>query len=327
MKKVFQFYRAFVKRKNAKEILLNVFNKIEVFYLEKCMLIEGKMIQIKNIVEGTVVKRPSKMIKTPYVADVCVTMDTEPDEKEVIAHSASLGCCGLADTNATVLLSKIESPSSKKAIRCTHRIYLSVHREGENEEIIGIYPKLAETLVDCALRQNVLSSLRDVKKWNREIVIKNEELGLDSRFDFSGIDSDDRPFLMEIKNVPLADYEDVCSKGRKKMNFEGRDFNSKVAYFPDGYRKNPKDPVSPRALKHIRELEIIKKNSPTIRCILCYVIQRSDVNRFTTSVIDPEYKAAVKKAHESGVEIIAMVVKWTRDGKAQFVRDDLPIIL
>ena len=132
---------------------------------------------------------------------------------------------------------------------------------------------------------------------------------------------------MEIKNVLLADYEDVSSKERKKMNFEGRDFNSKVAYFPDGYRKKTADPVSPRALKHVRELERIHLSDPRIRCILCFVIQRADVDRFTTSVIDPEYKAAVKKAHESGVEIVAMVVKWSRDGCAQFVRDDLPILL
>jgi len=311
------------------------FYKIEVFCFTFLKIIQRqkrekrKMIQIKNVIEGTVVKRPSKMIKTPYVADVAIheDEDSEKEKREVIAHSASLGCCGLADTKATVLLSKIETPSSKKALRCSHRIYLAVHKEGENEEIVGIYPKLAENLMDCALRQNVLSSLKNVKKWNREIVIKNEELGLDSRFDFSGIDANDRPFLMEIKNVPLADYEDVCSKERKKMNFEGRDFNSKVAYFPDGYRKKNTDPVSPRALKHVRELEIIKQTTPALRCILCFVIQRSDVNRFTTSVIDPEYKAAVKKAHESGVEILTMVVKWTRDGKAHFVRDDLPILL
>jgi len=111
------------------------------------------------------------------------------------------------------------------------------------------------------------------------------------------------------------------------MNFEGRDFCSKVAYFPDGYRKKSTDTVSPRALKHIRELEAIHTSNPKIRCILCFVIQRADVNRFTTSVIDPEYKAAVKKAHNSGVEILTLVVKWTREGQAQFLRDDLPIHL
>jgi DNA-binding sugar fermentation-stimulating protein len=58
---------------------------------------------------------------------------------------------------------------------------------------------------------------------------------------------------------------------------------------------------------------------------MCYVIQRDDVNSFQISMIDPEYRQAVKEAIESGVEIITMVVRWTRDGEAHFVRDDLPI--
>jgi DNA-binding sugar fermentation-stimulating protein len=130
---------------------------------------------------------------------------------------------------------------------------------------------------------------------------------------------------MEVKNVPLADFEDVTAVERKKRNYSGRDFGSKVAYFPDGYRKKATDTVSPRALKHIRELTLIKKESKT-RCIMCYVIQRTDVDRFTVSVLDPQYREAVRFAIETGVEIIAMVVEWTREGEAYFVRDDLPIV-
>jgi DNA-binding sugar fermentation-stimulating protein len=58
---------------------------------------------------------------------------------------------------------------------------------------------------------------------------------------------------------------------------------------------------------------------------MCYVIQRTDVNRFQPSIIDPEYRNAFKKAVESGVEIITMVVSWNRNGDATFIRDDLPI--
>ena len=127
---------------------------------------------------------------------------------------------------------------------------------------------------------------------------------------------------MEVKNVPLADYEDLCIKDRKKMCYDERAIDSKIAYFPDGYRKKSTDTVSPRALKHIRELTLIKKESIT-RCIMCYVIQRTDVDRFQPSIIDPEYRQAVKEAVEAGVEIITLVVRWTRDGEAYFVKDDL----
>jgi DNA-binding sugar fermentation-stimulating protein len=51
------------------------------------------------------------------------------------------------------------------------------------------------------------------------------------------------------------------------------------------------------------------------------------VDRFQPSIIDPEYRAAVKEAVEAGVEIITMVVQWTADGSAHFVRDDLPVMI
>lgn len=288
------------------------------------------LIKLDNLIEGQVIKRPSKFIKTPYVADILV------NEEEVLGHSASLGCCGLADVNATVLISispESKSKSSKIAknqanLKCTHTLYLSILKERDNEQIIGIHPKLAETLTESALTKNLLSILQNIKKYRREtsIYIKDK---IDSRFDFTGIDQNNIPFIMEVKNVPLADYEDVTSKERIKMDFSDRDINSKVAYFPDGYRKKSSDPVSPRALKHIRELTFIKKemlkDGRNIRCIMCYVIQRIDVNRFQPSVIDPEYRAAFKEAMETGVEIITMVVSWNRNGEAYFVRDNLPI--
>jgi DNA-binding sugar fermentation-stimulating protein len=286
-----------------------------------------QLLTLNNVIEGTVVKRPSKFIKTPYVADVKI--DNESNEL-ILAHTASLGCCGLADIDATILMSPMPIPKNKNnKQKCQYRIYLSVFRDSvrEKEIIVGIHPKLAEDLVESALQKNYLSILKNIKSYKRETSIYLEGK-VDSRFDFTGIDNNGCPFIMEVKNVPLADYEDVCKKDRKDYDFTGRDFNSKVAYFPDGYRKKSTDTVSPRALKHIRELIFIKSHSKT-RCIMCYVIQRTDVDRFTASIIDQEYKNAFNNAIESGVEIITMVVKWNKNDNnavAEFICDNLSIV-
>lgn len=284
------------------------------------------LICLGNLTEGVVVKRPSKFIKTPYVADILC------NNEEVLGHTASLGCCGLVDVNASVLIAETTSktkPKNKANIKCSHTVYLSILKDKNNEQIIGVHPKLAESLTEAALKLNLLTKLQNIQNYRREtsIYIKDK---IDSRFDFTGVDQNGIPFIMEVKNVPLADYEDVTAKERVKMDFSNRDFHSKVAYFPDGYRKNTTDTVSPRALKHIRELTLIttessSNNSQNIRCIMCYVIQRTDVNRFQPSVIDPEYRSAFKNAIEAGVEIITMVVSWNRNGEASFIRDDLPI--
>jgi DNA-binding sugar fermentation-stimulating protein len=279
------------------------------------------LLKLNDLIEGVVIKRPSQYIKTPYVSDIMIN-----NSENVIAHSASLGCCGLADTHAKVMIQKMKTKKNKdNKLHCSHSVYLSIYKELDKnrEQIVGIHPKLAEKIVENALKQNLLSKLKYVKKYKKEVAMFVQNR-VDSRFDFAGIDANEIPFIMEVKNVPLADYEDTTEKERKKMNFYDRDFDSKVAYFPDGYRKKSTDTVSPRALKHIRELTHIKENSKT-RCIMCYVIQRNDVNRFQVSVIDPEYRQAVKDAINKGVEIITLVVSWTREGECYFVRDDLPV--
>ena len=292
--------------------------------------------KIDNLVEGQVLKRPSKVIKSPYVADVLY------NDNEILAHSASLGCCGLADVGASILMTKQEvktkknnknknnkqegeeEQSEKQNKKCEYRIYLSVKMEKGQEQIIGIYPKLAEQLVENALKNNYLSKLKNVDEYRRETCVFIDGV-VDSRFDFSGIDENGMRFIMEVKNVPLADYEDVNVKERKTKNYDNYDVNSKIAYFPDGYRKKTNDTISPRALKHIKELTALKTRYENTRCLMCYVIQRTDVASFQPSVIDPQYREAFYEATRNGVEIITLVVGWNRNGEAFFVRDDLPI--
>jgi len=287
------------------------------------MLQSNLMLKIDNLIEGTVCKRPSAYIKTPYVADIIPFGEDE----SILGHTASLGCCGLADVGATVLMAPVPEKNKKNddKLHCEYRVYLSIIKERDHETIVGIHPKLAEELVESALNKNLLSSLQNVLTYKRETTIYVPGK-VDSRFDFTGIDCNDIPFILEVKNVPLADYEDITAKDRKKkcVEYANRDVNSKVAYFPDGYRKKTEDTVSPRALKHIKELTLIKRESKT-RCIMCYVIQRTDVESFQPSIIDPEYREAFYTAMNTGVEIITLVVNWTREGNAYFVKDNLKI--
>lgn len=275
--------------------------------------------KLDNLIEGTITKRPSKIIKSPYVADI-----VKQDSETILGHCASLGCCGLADNGATILMAL--SPKKIKEgekLKCTYTVYLSLYKEKDQTHIIGIHPKLGEKLVHSAITNNCLSILKDIKELKSEtkIFIENH---VDSRFDFSGIDCNEKKFIMEVKSVPLADYEDITSKERKTKNYDDKEYNSKIAYFPDGYRKTKTETISPRALKHIKELTYLKKTE-NIRSIMCYIIQRTDVSSFQPSFIDPIYREAFFEAYNAGVEIITLVVSWNSNGEAYFVKDNLPI--
>ena len=280
-----------------------------------------KLIHFTAIVPGKITKRPSQFCKTPYVADVTLN-DRVDDNNKIMAHSPSLGCCGLAEAGSNVIMTKVKDQKKQK---CSHTVQLAVYSECDNNVIIGINPKLGETIAEQSLVNNCILNLTNVMSYHREVTILN------SRFDFAGKDSTGKPFVMEIKNVPLADYVDVSKKDRKlyeSMLATNKPSNDKIAYFPDGYRKKNTDVVSPRALKHVQELEHIAITSNgNVRAILCFIIQRDDVKHFQTSNTDVIYKDAVHKAHKNGVEIKTIQVKWNSSGECHFVKNNLPILL
>ena len=70
------------------------------------------LLKLNDLIKVKIISRPSKICKTPYVADIQL-----PDDTIVQAHTASLGCCGLCEKDCIVLASPIlsNSENSKSA--------------------------------------------------------------------------------------------------------------------------------------------------------------------------------------------------------------------
>jgi DNA-binding sugar fermentation-stimulating protein len=246
---------------------------------------------------ATILKRPSKNCKTPYVADIC--LDGDETNTEYLAHTPSLGCCGLTDKESSVYV--VEKTNAKV---CKYSVELSILKNGT---LVGCNPKMSENLLEWTIQQNLFFPLENNKNYKREKKILN------SRFDFWGYDKNNTEFVLEVKTVPLAKHNE--------------EYSTMVSYFPDGYRKSKKDVVSPRALKHIKELQQLKlEKKDKIRTILCFVIQRNDTNYFQPSDDDIIYKTALKEAHDNGVEIIPVAFEWDSSGNCYFVNKNIPIL-
>ena len=236
----------------------------------------------KHLFKAKIIKRPSSSIKSPYVADIQLVDDDYDviDFNIYLAHCPSLGCCGLSDNGSIVLVSENNGKTKTK-----YAVELCIFNETKNDisitQYISLKPKTAEYISYEILKNNLLKNSFDFKNIEREKVFEN------SRFDFLCTDNYDNKYIFEIKTVPLAYYVDVPKKQYKNYTdiIDKTYINDKISYFPDGYRKNANEPVSPRALKHIQELEKIhiEKN---INCTLLYIVQRTDVCVFQTSNID-----------------------------------------
>lgn len=103
----------------------------------------------------------------------------------------------------------------------------------------------------------------------------------DSRFDIMARNETETCFI-EVKNVSM-----------KEGNF---------ALFPDA--------ITTRGKKHLETLIRVKKSG--MRAIMLYIVQRCDVDTFSTAKeIDPEYAKTLKKAFDSGIEIFVFQAKVT----------------
>ena len=138
--------------------------------------------EIPNLRPGSIASRPSKTCKSPYVADVI----TQDNGSALMVHTPSLGCCGLVEKGSMVYISEIKcskkrSPQTKPT--CSHRAELASIQEGNHIQIIGVSPKLAETIAENALIANCIQglTLRDPYSYTRETTM------LSSRFDFAGV--------------------------------------------------------------------------------------------------------------------------------------------
>ena len=80
------------------------------------------------------------------------------------------------------------------------------------------------------------------------------------------------------------------------------------------------DPVSPRALKHVQELQTIALDGKIKACLL-FIVQRTDVNRLRITTTDPVYRQAVIEAKEKGVLMKAFSIRW--DGSEAYLDKEL----
>lgn len=291
------------------------------------------------VYRGVVLKRPSKYIKSPYVADVELEITNDMGEierKEVLVHTASLGCCGMVEKGCYVWMISLEHVKNKER-KCRYRVIYVETKTFPNTTInsnilnplnnlltnpvirVGVEPKTAETIAHNALRNNYIDGL-NVKSIAREKTLLN------SRFDFMGKTQDNEYYILEVKNAPLAKYFDSTYETILPEKTSKTYWREKTAFFPDGYRKNKTETVSERAVKHIKELGEIKQKNKKIRCILLFVLQRSDISAFQPSRLDTIYLNEIRKAWLLGVEIKTLVVEW-RENKAYFIRNKLPIYL
>ena len=142
------------------------------------------------------------------------------------------------------------------------------------DTLVGINTALPNKIVEEAIQQGKIPELGGYETLRREV-----KYGKNSRIDILLEDPARPTCYVEVKNVTL------------RRGLEDGD----PVEFPDS--------VTTRGTKHLVELSDMVAQGH--RSVMVYLVQREDAETFTIAGdIDPDYKAALQKAMEAGVEIV-----------------------
>lgn len=233
------------------------------------------LITFHNTLEARCTSRPSKVCKSPYVADIELNGITYQ------AHSPALGMGGYIVPDAIVMVTKMEN-KSKKGV-CEYSI-LAVKR---NDVWVGANPIYANRVFQTAYKQNLLC---DFYNYESDKIVAEYTHG-NSRFDFF-INNN---YFVEVKSVLIND-----------------EIETQTAIFPVGNKKN--GTISERANKHLTELTELVQDTK-YKCAAVFIVLRDDVETFSPNKKkDPLFASLVEKAYNNGVNILAYQFKVHMNG-------------
>lgn len=243
---------------------------------------------LPQLFKATVLHRPSKTIKSPYVADILLE-----DGTLALCHTPGLSCSGLVVPKRCVYVSKATSAKAKTA----YTVHISESVDSEGTYFIGIHPMVCQTLAS-----KILDKICETAVWKSEVKVNDH-----TRLDFVGT-LGTKKIYVEVKTAMIS------------LSKEAR--IARRATFPEGYRKSKTDSFSPRAVKHAETLAELAPLPDTEAVYLVFIVPRTDcIDGLELNPLDPVYCKAVSKAIDAGLIIRVFGMDYSKDGKVHFTKE------
>ena len=293
---------------------------------------ENVLLSLGKLVQGTVLQRPSKHNKSPYVADVKLDEGAE----EVMAHAPMLDLGGLIKPGTIVRMTK-----SKPGGKTSHAIQLVgfnevSSNEKETKTWIGAHPSLGNAVAKALIEGDHIthailgdSSNANITKVQSEVTMRSKDGEDTVRSDFVV----NEKVVVEVKSCVCADYHkdsapEFSNKDRYVTVISNEDRLNKYqksGLFPIGKRAQifeGEKVVSERCIKHLRHLAKIaqgKDSNGYKQSCLLLIVNRGDCSKFRPCrEACPIFAKEFSKAKTAGVRIIAAKVIWNENGDCNF---------
>ena len=252
-----------------------------------------------NLVSLTLINRPSKSIRSPYVADA-----KNSKGKKCLVHVPSLGLAGQCSNGSKILAtpSKINSK--------TDYIAQAVCFEDDHgkQVIIGANPYTAELICKSLIQSDLWNPFKGY-----DLISKPKSL--DHKADLY-FEKNKNFNIVEIKNVVCASHDPKEFKNGEKTRFY--DYKKpflKAGVYPYGDLNQSYKGKKVVSARSIRQIDLMKKNRAKFNFYILFVVNRGDCEIFKPNwKADPTYAKSLLSAQQCGITLLAIKINWTLTG-------------
>ena len=253
----------------------------------------------KSLIPLTLINRPSKSVKSPYVADA-----KNLKGEKCLVHVPSLGLAGQC-SNGSKILATPSKPNSKTDYIAQAVCYEDIDKK---QVIIGANPYTAELICKSLIQSNVWNPF---KGWN--LISKPKRLAYKADLYF---EKNKNFNVVEIKNVVCASYDPKEVKnGEKPRFYDYKEPFLRAGVYPYGDLNQlykGKKVVSERS---IRQIDLMKKNKDKFNFCILFLVNRGDCEIFKPCwKADPIYAKSLLSAQQCGITLLAIKINWTLTG-------------
>ena len=253
----------------------------------------------KSLILLTLINRPSKSIKSPYVADA-----KNLKGEKCLVHVPSLGLAGQC-SNGSKILATPSKTNSKTDYIAQAVCYEDIDKK---KVVIGANPYTAELICKSLIQNDIWNPFKGWDLISKPTNLAHKaDLYLEKNKNFN---------IIEIKNVVCASYDPRIDKNGEKTRFH--DYKTpflRAGVYPYGDLNQSykgKKVVSERS---IRQIDLMKKNKDKFNFCILFLVNRGDCEIFKPFwKADPTYSKSLLSAQQCGINLLAIKINWTLTG-------------
>ena len=259
---------------------------------------QQELIQFQNTIQLEVTHRPSKKIKSPYVADAI-----NKDGDEFLVHTPGLGLADQCLPGSKIFATPSKNKSSKTDYIAQ---FVSIKEKGYGQTFIGANPHTAELIGKEILKNNIWNPYPKYEVCNKK----------PPHIDYLGdiyLKFQNKYIIIEIKNVICASYNPKIKKvDRRYVFYDNTMPFRRSGIYPNGERSQKYRGESVVSERSVRQIDSMIKKKEKYQFAIMFLVNRGDCMTFKPNwQRDPIYSKKLVKAVKNGIDVYALGINWT----------------